>query len=318
MLKKTIFALLVASCSAMANAQGFPTRAVTIVVPFTPGTGADLVARLLQPGLSERLKQPVVVENKPGASGAIGTEFVAKAAPDGHTLLFTATSHGTIPALKKSLPYDPQGFEPVALAATSAMALVVGPEVDAKTVPQLVALSKKQPGSLFYASPGAGSIQHMSMELVKLETGLDATHVPYKGSAGAAQDLVGGRVQAMIAALQTMAPFVQSNRLRMLAVLSGERSPAFPDVPTMKELGHPSLVVDTWYGILAPRGTPPQAVATLNAAIGELLAQPAIREALAKQGMEPVVDKPERLGTLVSEEIARWKRVAASSKIQAE
>ena len=130
--------------------------------------------------------------------------------------------------------------------------------------------------------------------------------------------LVGGRVQAMIAALQTMAPFVQSNRLRMLAVLSGERSPAFPDVPTMKELGHPSLVVDTWYGILAPRGTPPQAVATLNAAIGELLAQPAIREALAKQGMEPVVDKPERLGTLVNEEIARWKRVAASSKIQAE
>ena len=318
MLRKTFIAATVALCSAMANAQGFPSRAVTLVVPFTPGTGADLIARLLQPGLTERLKQPVVVDNKPGASGAIGTELVAKSAPDGHTLLFTATSHGTIPALKRSLPYDPQGFAPVALAATSAMALVVGPQVDARTVPQLVGLSKKQPGSVFYASPGAGSIQHMTMELVKLETGLDATHVPYKGSAGAAQDLVGGRVQAMIAALQTMAPFVTSNRLKMIAVLSDERSPAFPDVPTMKELGHPNLVVDTWYGILAPQGTPPSAVATLNAAINDLLAQPAIREALAKQGMEPVTDKPERLGTLVNDELARWKRVAASSKIEAE
>ena len=316
--RKTFIALLAALCSAMANAQGFPTHAITLVVPFTPGTGADLIARLLQPGLSERLKQPVVVDNKAGASGAIGTDFVAKAAPDGHTLLFTATSHGTLPALKKSLPYDPQGFEPVALAATSAMALVVGPQVDAKSLPQLVALSKRTPGTLFYASPGAGSIQHMSMELVKLETGLDATHVPYKGSAGAAQDVMGGRVQAQIAALQTMAPFVQSHRMRMLAVLSAERSRAFPDVPTMKELGHPALVVDTWYGILAPHGTPPQAIATLNAAVDELLAQPAIREALAKQGMEAVVDKPERLGTLVDAEIARWKRVAASSKIEAE
>jgi tripartite-type tricarboxylate transporter receptor subunit TctC len=220
--------------------------------------------------------------------------------------------------LKKSLPYDPAGFAPVALAATSAMALVVGPQVDAKSLPELVALSKKQPGTLFYASPGAGSIQHMTMELVKLETGLDATHVPYKGSAGAAQDLVGGRVQAMIAALQTMAPFVASNRLRMVAVLSDARSPAFPDVPTMKELGHPALVVDTWYGVMAPKGTPREAITALNAAINEGLKQPAMREALARQGLEPVVDRPERLGSLVAEELARWKRVAASSKIEAE
>lgn len=318
MMLKRFAALAVALCSAMANAQGFPARAVTIVVPFTPGTGADIIARLLQPGLSERLKQPVVIDNKPGASGAIGTELVAKSPADGHTLLFTATSHGTIPALRKALPYDPAAFAPVALAATSAMALVVGPQVEAKTVPELVVLSKKQPGSLFYASPGTGSIQHMTMELVKLETGLDATHVPYKGSSGAAQDLVGGRVQAMIAALQTMAPFVQSNRLKMIAVLTDERSPAFPDVPTMKELGHPQLHVDTWYGVLAPKGTPREAIATLNTTINELLKQPAIREALAKQGLEPVADKPDRLGQLVGEELARWKRVAASSKIEAE
>ena len=315
---RTFLLLLVAACSAMANAQGFPSRAVTLVVPYTPGTGADLIARLLQPGLSARLGQPVVVDNKPGASGAIGTEFVAKAPADGHTLLFTATSHGTIPALRKTLPYDPQGFAPVALAATSAMALVAGPQVDAKTVAQLVALSKKEPGRLFYASPGAGSIQHMTMELVKQETGLDATHVPYKGSSGAAQDLIGGRVQAMIAAVQTMAPFVASGRLRMLAVLSEERSPAFPDVPTLKELGKPDLVVDTWYGILAPRGTPAAAIAALNAAVNEQLATPAMREALARQGMEPATDKPERLGRLVDAEIARWKRVAASSRMEAE
>jgi len=317
MLGRTLLGLLVAACSAMANAQGFPTHAVTLVVPFTPGTGADLIARLLQPGLSERLKQPVVVDNRAGASGAIGTEFVAKAPPDGHTLLFTATSHGTLPALRKSLPYDAAALAPVALAATSAMALVVGPQVEAKTVPQLVALSRDKPGALFYASPGPGSIQHMTMELVKQETGLDATHVPYKGSAGAAQDLVGGRVQAMIAAVQTVAPFVQSGRQRMLAVLSEQRSPAFPDVPTMKELGHPALVVDTWYGILAPKGTPAPVIATLNAAVDELLAQPAIREALARHGMEPVFDKPERLQRLVDSELARWKRVAAAWKIEA-
>lgn len=317
--RKNWAAIAIASCSAMANAQTYPTKAVTLVVPFTPGTGADIIARLLQPGLSERLKQPVVIENKVGASGAIGTEFVAKSPADGHTLLFTATSHGTIPATRKSLPYDAAtAFAPVALAATSAMALVVGRDVDARSVSELVALTKKQPSRLFYSSPGSGGIQHLSMELVKLETGMDLTHVPYKGSSGATQDLIGGRVQATIAALQTMAPFVTSGRLRMIAVLSDERSPAFPDVPTMKELGHPGLVVDTWYGVLAPAGTPAEAIATLNAAINEQLGQPAIRAALARQGLAPVTDRPERLGKLVGEELARWKSVVASAKIGAE
>ena len=319
MIRNVVAAIAIACCSAMANAQTFPAKTVTIVVPFTPGTGADLIARILQPGLSERLKQTVVIDNKVGASGAIGSEFVAKSAPDGHTLLFTATSHGTIPAIRKSMPYDAAtAFAPVALAATSAMALVTNPQVDAKSLPELVALSKKQPGALFYSSPGSGSIQHLSMELIKLETGLDMTHVPYKGSSGAAQDLVGGRVQATVAALQTMAPFVTTSRLRMLAVLSDERSPAFAEVSTMKELGHPRLVVDTWYGILAPAGTPPAAINALNAAINELLRQPEIRAALAKQGLEPVTDKPERLGKLIADELARWKRVVAAAKIEGE
>jgi len=272
---------------------------------------------LLQPRLAERLKVAVVVENKVGASGAIGTEYVAKAEPDGYTLLFTATSHGTLPAMKRSLPYDPvKSFTPVALAATSAMSFVVGPQVSASTLPEFVALAKKAPGTLFYSSPGAGSIQNLAMELVKIETGTDVVHVPYKGSAGAASDLVGGHVQATVAALQTMAPFVTTGRLKMLAVLSAERSPAFPDVPTMKELGHPNLVVDTWYGIYAPAGTPREAVAKLNTEINALLQLPDIREAFAKQGLTPVADKPERLGDLVEKEIARWNRVVATAGIR--
>ena len=313
---KSILALFALCAACLCNAQ-YPSRTIAIVVPFTPGTGADVIARLLQPKLAERLKVPVVVENKVGASGAIGTEFVAKAPPDGYTLLFTATSHGTLPAMKRTLPYDAvKSFAPVALAATSAMSFVVGPQVPAATMAEFVALAKKAPGTLYYSSPGAGSIQNLAMELVKIENGIDVVHVPYKGSAGAASDLVGGHVQATVAALQTMAPFVQTGRLRMLAVLSAERSPAFPDVPTMKELGHPALVVDTWYGIYAPAATAPEIVAKLNSEINALLREADIREAFAKQGMTPVVDRPQRLGELVEQELARWNRVVASSGIR--
>lgn len=312
---------VIAACAAAlgADAQpgGYPSRPVSIVVPFTPGTGADLIARLLQPKLAERLGGAVVVENKPGASGAIGTELVAKAPPDGYTVLFTATSHGTVPALKPNVPYDPlKGFAPIALTASSAMALVIGTQVPASSEREFVALAKKQPGALYYSSPGNGSIQHLTMELIKQEEGIDLVHVPYKGSSGASSDLVAGHVQATVAALQTMAPFVKSGRLRMIAVLSEERSPAFPDVPTMRELGHPDLVVDTWYGLFAPAGTPPEIVARLNGEVNALLKLPEIQEALARQGLKAVIDKPERLGKLVSDELGRWKRVVANAKIQ--
>jgi tripartite-type tricarboxylate transporter receptor subunit TctC len=302
---------------AHAQQPAWPSRPVTIVVPYTPATGADVIARLLQPRLTERLGVTVVVENRAGASGAIGTEHVAKSAPDGYTLLLTATSHGTIPALKSDLPYDAlKSFAPVALAATSAMALVVGTQVPAASVDDFVAFAKKKPGTLYYSSPGNGSIQHLTMELIKQETGIDLVHVPYKGSAGAASDLVGGHVQATVAALQTMAPFVKTGKLRMLAALSETRSPAFPDVPTMRELGHPNLVVDTWYGLFAPAGTPPEIVARLNAEVNALLQSAEVRDALAKQGMTAVADKPGRLGTLVAQELGRWSRVVAAANIK--
>jgi len=315
---KMLLALAAFAAASICNAQApYPSRAITIVVPFTPATGADVIARLLQPKLTENLKVPVVVDNKPGASSAIGTEFVARSPADGYTLLFTATSHGTLPATKRSLPYDPvKSFTPVALAATGAMSLVLGAQVPAATMGEFIALAKKSPGALYYSSPGPGSIQNLTMELVKLDTGIDLVHVPYKGSAGAASDLVGGHVQATVASLQTMAPYVTTGRLRMVAVLSEERSPAFPNVPTMKELGHSGLVVDTWYGIFAPAGTPRDAVARLNKEVNALLQQPELRDALAKQGLTPVADRPERLGELVAQEIARWNRVVASAGLQ--
>jgi tripartite-type tricarboxylate transporter receptor subunit TctC len=303
--------------TAAVAADPWPSRTVSIVVPYTPGTGADTIARLLSPQLAERLKVAVVVDNKPGASGAIGSEHVAQSPPDGNTLLFIATSHGTLPALKHHLPYDPvKSFTPVALAATSALALVVNPDLPAKSFDELVALAKKEPGRLYYSSPGNGSPQHLTMELIKLEAGIDLVHVPYKGSAGATTDLVGGHVQATVAALQTVAPLVKSGKLRMLAVLSEERSPAFSDVPTMKELGHPDLVVDTWYGVFAPAGTPPEIVARLNAELDALLALPETGAAFAKQGLAAVVDKPARLGALLDAELARWTRVVASAHIR--
>ena len=311
---------LLLACALGAQAQApFPSHAITIVVPFTPATGADQIARLISPRLSEKLGVPVVVENRAGASSIIGADFVAKSAPDGHTVLFTATSHGTVPALKRSLPYDPvKSFTPVALAATSAMALVVSPQSGMARFQDFVERVKQQPGALHYSSPGNGTPQHLAMELVKLEAGIDIVHVPYKGSAGATTDLVGGHVDASVAAVQTAAPFVTTGRMRMLAVLSAERSGAFPDVPTMNELGHPDLVVDTWYGVFAPAGTPPDVVARLNAAIDDALQAPDVREAMAKQGLTPVVDKPERLATLLAQELARWKRVVADAKISAD
>ncbi|HET9580709.1 MAG TPA: tripartite tricarboxylate transporter substrate-binding protein, partial [Usitatibacter sp.] len=234
-----------------------------------------------------------------------------------YTLLFTATSHGTIPALKPNVPYDPlKSFTPIALAATSAMAVLVNPQVPAANMQEFFALAKKQPGTLYYSSPGNGSIQHLTMELVKQEAGIDLVHIPYKGSSGAATDLVAGRVQATVAALQTMAPFVKSGRLKMLAVLSEQRSSAFPDVPTMRELGHPDLVVDTWYGLFAPAGTPGEIAARLNTEVNVLLKLPEIRDAMAKQGLAAVTDTPERLSRLVGEELRRWNRVVAAARIR--
>jgi tripartite-type tricarboxylate transporter receptor subunit TctC len=312
-------ACLIFAMPAPAQESGFPTRTVQIVVPYTPGTGADILARILGPRLAERWKTGVVTDNRAGATGNIGTDFVAKAVPDGHTVLFTATSFGTTPALTPKLPFDPvKSFAPVSLAATSAMSLAVHPQLPVKSFKQFVALAQRQPGKLLYCSPGNGGPQHLAMELIKLETKTDLLHVPYKGSGGALTDLMGGHVQAMVVSLQTVAPFVQSGRLRMLATLSAERTSAYPEVPTLKEQGLPNLEVETWYGVLAPAATPSSAIAKINAELHALLQLPDIREQLAKQGMNAAGGPPERLGNLVKSELARWARVVNAAKIKAD
>jgi len=305
--------------SLSAAAQDYPTRPVHLIVPYTPSTGADILARLLGPKLGERWKVGVVTENKPGATGNIGADFVAKAAPDGHTLLFVATSFGTTPALQKNLPFDPvKSFEPLALIATSGLVIVVHPQVPARSMKELIELAKRQPGKMHYSSPGNGGPQHLAMELVKLETGMDIVHVPYKAAAGALADVVGGHIDATVAAVQTAHPHVQAGRLRALAVMSAERSPAYAQVPTMKEQGLPDLEVETWYGAFAPANTPAQIVQKLNSDLNAVLRETQIREALEKQGMTPVGGTPQRLGELVKKELPRWSRVVGAAGIKAD
>ena len=316
---RTILLALAAFCASLpALAQDYPTRPVHIIVPYTPGTGADILARVFDPKLSQRLKAGFVVDNKPGATGNIGADLVAKSPADGYTLLLTATSFTTNPALKPA-PFDPvKDFAPVVLLATGALGVYVNPKVPAQSMREFVELVRQQPGKLNYSSPGNGGPQHLAMELLKLETHINIIHVPYKGAGGAIADLVGGHVQAMVSALQTVAPHVHAGRLRMLGVMSAKRAEAFPDVPTLKEQGLPDLEVETWYAMFAPAGTPAPIVARLNAELNEFLKQADVRDVLEKQGLVPEGGAPQVLGERVKMDLSRWTRVVKAAGIKAD
>ena len=277
-----------------------------------------MLARLLGTKIAQRWGVPVVVDNKAGASGVIGNEAVAKAAPDGYTFLFAATSFGTVAALQPKLPYDPiKSFAPVSLLGTSVMTLVVNNQFPAQNVREFVEQVKKQPGVLNYASPGTGGVQHLAMELFKQETGVQLVHVPYKGTAGALNDVVAGHVQASVVSLQSATVFAQGGKMRMLAVMSPERAPTFPQVPTLREAGYPNMLVETWYGVMAPAGTSPAVVARMNAEINHLLTLPDVKEAMARQGVDQAGGKPEKLDAVVRSELQLWSRVVARGKIVA-
>lgn len=302
-----------------AQEAAFPSRTVQFVVAYSPGTGADILARLFGPRLAERWKTNIVTENRVGATGAIATAHVAKSAPDGHTLLFIATSFGMVPAIRSHLDFDPiNSFAPVMLFATSGLGVVVHPQLPVRSLKDFIDLAKRRPGELHYSSPGVGGPQHLSMELLKLETGINIVHVPYKGFAGAITDAVAGHVQAMVSALQSAYPYVNSGRLRMLAIMSAERSSAFPGVPTMNELGLPNMEIYTWYGSFAPAGTPAAVVKRINADMNDLLRLPEIRAPMSKLGMIAAGGPPERLGGLVKSELERWKRVVKVAEIKAQ
>ena len=299
------------------TAAAYPQRNVQLVVPYTPGTGADILSRALGPRLAERWKVGVITDNRPGATGIIGTDYVAKSQPDGHVLLVTATSFGTVPALTPKLPFDPvKSFTPVVQIAASELTFVVHPQLPVRSLRDFLQLAKRHPGELLYSSPGNGGPQHLATELIKLETGIDIVHVPYKGAAGAVTDLIGGHVQAMVSAVQTISSQVRSGKVRMLAVMGDKRSAAFPDVPTLKEQGLPKLVVETWYGMFAPTGTPGNVVAKLNTDVNALLEQPDVRELLARQGMNPVGGSADGFADIVKRELSRWSRVVAAAKIK--
>jgi tripartite-type tricarboxylate transporter receptor subunit TctC len=297
----------------------WPTRPITIIVPFTPGTGIDVLARTIGQKLSQRVGQPVIVDNKPGASGNIGTGAVANAAPDGHTLLMTVSAFVMNPNIFKNVPYDPvKSFAPVAPTATGAQVFVVNPSFPAKTLAEAVKVFKANPGKYVYASPGNGTPPHLAMELFKLNTGTDVMHVPYKGSAGAITDLLSGEVHAMILPVNAALGHAKAGKIRMLGVAREKRLAVAPEVPTFVEQGLPDTDVDLWFGLLAPAGTPAAVIGKLNKEVNQILAMPDVRETLDKQGLVPSPGRPEDLGTLVKNDFARWADVIRKAKIVAD
>ncbi len=303
--------------AAPALAQGaYPTKPIRLVVPFTPGAGTDTVARFVAQKLSERLGQQVVVENRTGAGGAIGAAEVAKAEPDGYTLLFVASPFTTVAASAKNPGYDPVGqFVPVAPIASGPLAFVVNPAVPATTMREFVELARREPGRLNYGSAGTGSVNHLALELLMARTGTTIVHVPYRGIADATKDLIAGTLQAMTASIPAALPLAADKRVRVLAVTGPKRIPQMPDVPSWQEQGVANAEVINYWGIVAPAGTPRDAIAKLNAETRRVLAQADVRERLEREGAELIPGEPERLGALIAGDLANWKKLIAEARL---
>ena len=299
--------------------QGFPTKQITIVVPTAAGGANDAMARLVAQGLSQRLGKPVIVENKAGANGAIASEYVAQAAPDGHVILFGyIATHAINPALQK-LRYDPVAdFEPIGLVAASPTLLVVNNNVKAKNMQELVALMKAKPGSFSYASAGNGTAPHFAAELLKLSTGVDMLHVPYKGSAPAIMDTIGGTTQLMLPSLFTAYPQVKGGKLRALGLVGDKRSAVMPDVPTLAEQGIKNVSMSQWYGLFAPAKTPKAVVDRLNKELNATLSEKNVVKKIEEQGADVETSSPEQMKSLVQRELTRWRGVVAAAKIKAD
>jgi len=298
-------------------AQAFPDKTVTIVVPTAAGGANDAMARVLAQHMTTTLGKPVIVENKAGANGAIAAEHVARASPDGHTILFGyIATHGISPALQK-LRYDPvKDFAPIGMVASSPTILVVNSGVAAKDVGQFVALARSRDARLNYASAGNGTAPHVTAELFRLVTGAELLHVPYKGSAPALLDVVAGNAQVMFPSLFTAYPQIKSGKLRALAVAGDSRTPLLPDVPTLREAGVGGVSVDQWYAMFAPAGTPPAVVARLHRALGQALADPAVAARIADQGAYVQTSTPAQLGERVSAELRRWRGVVQAAGLR--
>lgn len=312
----TILAAL--AMAAPAHAQpAYPTKAITLVAAFAPGGGTDTAARLIAKELAVELGQPVVVDNRAGAGGAIGATSVARAAPDGYTLLLgTGSELVVLPAVRSKPPYDTlKEFEPVAEVGTVTLMLVAHPSVAANTVQELIALARANPGQLTYASFGIGSTNHLIGEFFTSKTGTNLLHVPYKGSAAAATDLLSGEVKLAFETMTVAVPLVKGGKLKALAVLSPSRSPRMPDLPTLEESGV-AVATEGWMGVLAPKNTPPAIVERLNKAINKVLAMPAVKNAFDERGVTVVPTTPQQFGDFIGNEIKRWTAVVKTSGVQ--
>jgi tripartite-type tricarboxylate transporter receptor subunit TctC len=315
---RIVAALLLALPLTQVHAQAWPARQVTLVVPFTAGTGADALARAVGPKLTQSWGQPVVVDNKAGASGGIGAEAVAKAAPNGYTLLLTVGSFTITPALLKDVPYDVvRDFTPIAKLGVAGFALTVNPAaLPVSDFAAFLSTVRKSPGKYNYSSPGNGTPHHLGMELLKLRLGLNIQHVPYKGFAGALTDLLGGQVQALYTLVPSVIDHARTGKLRVLAVSGAKRTPLMPDAPTFREQGQEFMdQVEGWYGLLAPAKTPPDIVSRVNAEFRGVLNQPDIRAFLLKQGVLTEVGTPEEFGAFLRTDLVRWAELVKAAKL---
>jgi tripartite-type tricarboxylate transporter receptor subunit TctC len=298
-------------------AQAFPSKQIRMVVGFPPGGTTDVIGRLVASRLSERLGQPVVVDNRPGASGLIGADAVAKAQPDGYTLLMSSSTHATYTSLYTKVPFDPvRDFEPVAFIGTTPYVMVVHPSLPVKSVGELIQYAKAQPGKLAYAGSTPGTAQHLGWELFKRSTGADMVYVPYKGTGALMPDLLSGRLQAAIDNVAVMTQHIKSGALRGIAVTSSRRSPVLPDLPTIAEEGVPGFQAIGWFGVFAPAQTPPQIVQRLNAEITALMKQPELVQRMLELGAEPASGSQDELRKLLASEMALWTRVIRDAGVK--
>lgn len=297
-----------------------PSQApLRLIVPFTPGTGIDLIARTVGPKLGERLGRPVVVDNRAGASGNIGTEAVVRAAPNGTTLLVSVNTLVMNRGLYPKLPFDPiKDLVPVSLTSWGQLLLVANPNTPYKTAGDLVAAAKAKPGRINYGSPGVGTPHHLSMELFKSTAGVFLTHIPYRGTAPAVTDLLGGQLDVMFLPIHVALPHVKAGKLVALGIGSDKRHPLLPDVPTLAQARAGNVNVDMWYGVFAPPGTPPDFVARLNRELKDILAQPDVRAAFQTQGMDPASSSPDEFRRLVEQDAGRWLRLVKAQGITAD
>ncbi len=308
--------LALAALSGESRAQAWPTGPVRIVVPFAAGGAIDTVARLIGQRLSEQLKQPVVIENRPGAGGNVGTDAVAKSAPDGYTVLLTTNGHAISPSLYRKLPYDPiRDFAPVTQLHASTLVLVAGKKLAARSLVEMIAAAKAQPGSLSYGSTGVGNPLHLTMEMLKLQAGIDVVGIPYRGDAPLLTALTAGEIDMAVSPLPTTRPHIEAGNLRALGVTGAKRNPAVPDMPTIAEQGMPGFDSSSWHGFFVPAQTPREIVLRLYEESRKVLDAPDIRERLAKMGIEPVATPPDAFAALVKRDIEKFAEVVKKAQI---